>query len=54
MTLSLKYELHVLDPIGLKEDHDDERPQPQDEASGGVPIFQLRLLQNKNNTATLD
>lgn len=44
----------MLDAVGLKEDHDDERPQPQDEASGRVPVLQLRLLQNKDNMATLE
>lgn len=51
--LSLKDELHVLDPVGLKEDHDDECPQPQDEAARRVPIFRLWFLQNKDNRASL-
>lgn len=42
----------MLDSIGLEEDHDDERPQPQDEASGRVPVSRLRLLQDKDNMAT--
>lgn len=52
-SLRLKDELHMLDPVGLKEDHDDERPQPQDEAARRVPIFRLWFLQNKDNRASL-
>ena len=34
----------VLDPVGLEEDDEDEGPQPQDEAVGGVPVPLLGLL----------
>lgn len=43
----------MLDAVGLKEDHDDERPQSQNEATRRVPIFWLRFLQNKDNMANL-
>ena len=44
----------MLDPVGREEDHDDERPQPQDEAPGRVPVFLLRFLQNKDSMVTLE